>query len=78
LRAQADLPDLWRLFHALRAVPVLALRGAKSDVLSEATFARMAEDMPRLKAVTVPGVGHVPTMAEPAAKRAIDAFLKRL
>jgi hypothetical protein len=38
----------------------------------------MAEDMPRLTRATVPGVGHVPTMAEPVAKRAIDAFLKDL
>jgi len=78
LRAMKTLPDLWTLFHALRGVPVLALRGETSDVLSPETFERMGEDMPLLTRVTVPGVGHVPSMAEPAAKQAIDAFLKPL
>jgi pimeloyl-ACP methyl ester carboxylesterase len=76
LRAMKDLPDLWALFHGLRTVPVLALRGEISDVLSPATFERMGDDMPKLTRVTVPGVGHVPTMEEPVAKQAIDAFLK--
>ncbi len=78
LRGQSALPDLWPLFHALRPVPVLALRGETSDVLSVETFERMGEDMPNLTRVTVPGVGHVPTLAEPVAKRAIDEFLKNL
>jgi len=76
LRAMNELPDLWALFHGLRNVPVLALRGEISDVLSTATFERMGDDMPKLTRVTVPGVGHVPTMEEPEAKQAIDAFLK--
>lgn len=76
LRAMKELPDLWALFHGLRNVPVLALRGEISDVLSEDTFERMGENMPKLTRVTVPGVGHVPTMEEPAAKQAIDTFLE--
>ena len=31
-------PNLWPVFAALAPLPVLALRGALSDVLSEATF----------------------------------------
>jgi pimeloyl-ACP methyl ester carboxylesterase len=76
LRAMKELPDLWALFHGLRTVPVLALRGEISDVLSEETFERMGENMPKLTRVTVPGVGHVPTMEEPVAKQAIDTFLE--
>ncbi|MHA1536107.1 MAG: alpha/beta fold hydrolase [Alphaproteobacteria bacterium] len=78
LGGQKSLPDLWPLFRALRPFPVLALRGETSDVLSVETFERMGEDMPNLTRVTVPGVGHVPTLAEPIAKRAIDEFLKDL
>ena len=37
------VPDLWPLFRALGRVPVLALRGEASDILSPATFARMAD-----------------------------------
>lgn len=78
LAGQKALPDLWPLYRALRPIPVLALRGETSDVLSPETFERMGEDMPNLRRVTVPKVGHVPTLAEPVARRAIDEFLKNL
>jgi pimeloyl-ACP methyl ester carboxylesterase len=70
--------DLWSLYGALRRLPVLAFRGALSDVLSEESFARMAEVKPDLIQVTVPGVGHVPMLDEPQAEAAIDAFLAGL
>ena len=70
--------DLWPLFRALGRVPLLAIRGAKSDVLSADTFERMAGEVPGLARATVPGVGHVPSLAEPEAAEAIDAFLARL
>lgn len=74
-RRGAGLPDLWALFRALREVPVLSFRGEISDVLSPETFERMGEDMPKLTRVTVPGVGHTPTLAEPEVLAALDAFL---
>ncbi len=70
--------DLWPLFLAFGPLSVLALRGALSDVLSAATFERMGERMPGLARVTVPGVGHVPSLAEPEAREAIDALLDRV
>lgn len=71
----ASLPDLWALFRALRDIPVLSFRGEISDVLSPDTFERMGEGMPKLTRVTVPGVGHTPTLAEPEVLAALDAFL---
>ena len=71
------IPDLWPLFRALRQVPTLALRGALSDLLTADTFDRMQHEHPALQRVTVPGVGHVPTLDEPEARHAIDAFLAR-
>lgn len=68
-------PDLWPLFAALRPLPVLALRGASSDVLSQATFDRMAREKPDLARVTVPGRGHPPLLDEPESLAAIDEFL---
>jgi pimeloyl-ACP methyl ester carboxylesterase len=68
-------PDLWPLFRALRRVPVVAVRGGVSDVLTEATFARMKAEKPDLVQVTVPGVGHAPSLGEPDAARAIGDFL---
>lgn len=71
----AGLPDLWALFRALRDIPVLAFRGEVSDVLSPETFERMAVGMPNLTRVTVPRVGHTPTLAEPEVLSAFDEFL---
>lgn len=80
LREQArhPLPDLWPLFRALRHVPVLALRGALSDILTAETLIRMTREHPGMLAVTVPHVGHVPQLDEPEAVSAIDGFLARL
>jgi len=70
--------DLWLLFRALGQVPLLAIRGAWSDVLSGDTFERMADEVPGLTRTIVPDVGHVPSLAEPVAVEAIDAFLERV
>ena len=69
---------MWLAFGQLRNLPALALRGASSDLLSAATFARMQQEVPSLVAVTVPNRGHAPQLDEPASLRAIDAFLAGL
>ena len=73
-----DVPDLWPYYRALRPLPVLALRGEVSDVLSAETLDRMAEAKPDLDRVTVPGVGHVPPLDHPQVEPAIDDFLDKL
>src|SRR5579863_246136 len=78
MREQAELPDLWALFRALKAVPTLLLRGELSDLLSEATARRMVLEKPDLVCVTVPGRGHTPSLDEPQSEQAIDAFLASL
>lgn len=70
--------DLWRAWEALRDVPSLAVRGAHSDLLSAATLARMSESSSELEVVTVPGVGHAPTLDEPEAIAGIEALLARV
>jgi pimeloyl-ACP methyl ester carboxylesterase len=72
--------DLWPAFGALKGRPVTLLRGELSDILSAATLARMANALPEAEAeaVTVPRVGHAPTLAEPAAVAAIDRLLARV
>jgi pimeloyl-ACP methyl ester carboxylesterase len=66
------------LFRALRHVPVLALRGAFSDVLTKDTFERMGRENPHLVRVTVPGVGHAPGLDERESQEAMDEFFARL
>jgi pimeloyl-ACP methyl ester carboxylesterase len=69
--------DLWPMFRALRRLPVLAIRGERSDVLSAECFARMARELPALEQIVVPGVGHAPALDEPPAEAALDGFLAR-
>ncbi len=70
--------DMWPAFHALADRPVLALRGALSDILSAATLKRMSRELKGLQAVTVPRVGHAPTLEEPVAQRGIAALLAKV
>jgi pimeloyl-ACP methyl ester carboxylesterase len=73
----AGLPELWPLYRALGRRPVLAIRGELSDVLSQSTFDRMAEEKPDIMRTTVPKVGHVPALDEPEATVAIDEFISQ-
>ena len=72
------LPDLWALFRSLRRLPVLAIRGGASDVLSAETFDRMAEEHPDLQRICLDGIGHVPSLIEDASTDAVDEFLSRI
>lgn len=69
-------PDLWPVFAGLGAVPMLLLRGEKSDILSPECVARMRACKADLHYREVPRRGHAPTLNEPAARAAIDAFLR--
>jgi len=70
--------DLWPAFRALAGIPSLVVHGAISDLLSAETVARMKAEVPEMESVTVPKVGHAPTLDEPEATAAIDALLKRV
>src|ERR1700688_581312 len=76
--APAAALDLWPLWGALRKLPTLALRGARSDILSAATFARMKRENPDLQQLEVADRGHVPLLDEPECIAALDAFLERI
>jgi pimeloyl-ACP methyl ester carboxylesterase len=71
-------PHLWPVYAALRLLPVLAIRGELSDVLSAATFERMAREKADLERLTVARRGHPPLLDEPECVATIDAFLARL
>lgn len=70
--------DMWPAFDSLAGKPVLLLRGARSDLISEATAAEMARRVPGMEIVTVPDVGHAPVLDEPDAVEAIDRLLARV
>ncbi|MGX0902894.1 pimeloyl-ACP methyl ester carboxylesterase [Roseovarius sp. MBR-79] len=72
-----EAPDLWQMFDALREVPLAAIRGANSDLLSPETLAKMQARHPGLITATVPDRGHVPFLDEPEALAAIHTLLER-
>lgn len=68
--------DFMPLFRALGRLPGVALRGELSDVLSAATFEEMADILPRFRTLTLPGVGHAPSLGEAEVLDAIDDLLR--
>lgn len=54
----------WDAFAALSKNPVLAIRGANSDILSQATLDEMARRAPHLQSWIVPGQGHAPLLLD--------------
>lgn len=73
--APAATANLWPFWRALRGIPLLAIRGALSDILSAATFVKMKAENPDLMQLEVARRGHAPLLDEPECLQAIDAFL---
>ena len=71
--AQAEAA-LWQLYEQIRA-RTLVVRGAESDLLSEATAHAMTQRGPRAELLTFAGVGHAPTFVAPDQVAAVLAFL---
>jgi pimeloyl-ACP methyl ester carboxylesterase len=68
------LPPLWKEFDALARVPLLVIRGGRSDILSPATVAAMQTRHPAMEAIEVPDQGHAPLLSDPALVARIAAF----
>jgi pimeloyl-ACP methyl ester carboxylesterase len=67
--------DLWPGLMALAGRPLLFVRGGLSDILSSATLAQMAQRLPQARTLTLPRIGHAPTLDEPEAAEAIERLL---
>lgn len=65
---------LWQNWDAITA-STMVLRGASSDLLSEATVQQMATRGPRAPFVSFEGVGHAPTLIAPDQVAAVSDFL---
>lgn len=68
-------PPLWPLFGALAHVPLLLVWGEVSDILTAPTVARMHAARPDMTVVSLPGIGHVPTLSESPVRHALATFL---
>lgn len=69
--------DMWQALERYGQRPILSIRGELSDIFSAATQEEMCRRQPTIEAATVPGVGHAPTLEEPAAVAALEAFFAR-
>ena len=71
------IPDLWPQYDALTGLPLLAIRGETSDLLSPQTHAAMGARWPGCETFEVPGQGHAPRLADASSIARIKAFLSR-
>lgn len=70
-------PDLWAAWDVLAQAPVLVVRGDESDLLSAQTLAEMLARSPQAEGLTLPGIGHAPTLDEPESVAAIERLIAR-
>ena len=71
------LPTMWPQFLGLAQVPVMAIRGANSRLLSAETLEEMARRHGDLETVTVAGQGHAPLLETGDLPGRITSFLDR-
>ena len=74
----APVSDFGPVFAGLREVPVMLVWGEESEILSARTVADMRAGKPDLELLVAPGVGHAPTLEEPALAARLDSFLERV
>ncbi|WP_284124860.1 alpha/beta fold hydrolase [Parerythrobacter aestuarii] len=74
--SEGEAPDLWPFFEALADVPMVLVRGARSNILSQTTAEQMQSRSKALEIVTVAETGHAPLLTEPEALAAIDRLLE--
>ena len=70
--------DLWPFFELLTGIPLLLLRGETSDILEKPVAKEMVKRHGTATLVTVPRVGHAPSLDEAKALAAIQGFLAGL
>ncbi len=72
--ALAGEAAMWGLYDQIQS-QVLLIRGQESDLLTEATAQAMTQRGPRAQLVQWPGVGHAPTLTDPAHIDVLAGFL---
>jgi pimeloyl-ACP methyl ester carboxylesterase len=75
LDLEQPLPDLWPVYDALAGLPLLVIRGANSDLLSESTTNEMAQRHSRCAIHVVPGQGHAPLLRDEPTLDRIATFV---
>jgi pimeloyl-ACP methyl ester carboxylesterase len=77
LDLETPLPVLWTYFAGLNAVPLLAIRGANSDLLADKTLQEMCERHPDCEIFVAPGQGHAPLLGSKDMVRRVNKLIGR-
>jgi len=75
--AKGEIPTLWPQFKSLSQMPLLAIRGENSDILTAKIVDRMKEANPAMHSAIAKDRGHAPFLDEPEVLAAIDDFLAK-
>ena len=68
--------DLWRFVREIR-MPILYVIGGRSTIVPAETQEELRKTLPKVRIVTMPGLGHYPSDEKPAEFLAIvDEFLR--
>jgi pimeloyl-ACP methyl ester carboxylesterase len=67
--------DLWPLWDATAGLPVALIRGANSDLLSQACTDEMRRRRPDMIFASVPDRAHIPFLDEPESLAVLRAFV---
>jgi pimeloyl-ACP methyl ester carboxylesterase len=70
-------PDLWALFGGIAHLPLLLIWGEASDILLPPTIERMRSMHRNMTVISLPGIGHAPTLNEPTIVAALRDFIER-
>ncbi len=71
------LPALWKEFDALANVPLMAIRGENSDILTATTVEAMRAHHAKMETIDIPDQGHAPLLAEDDVIARIADFADR-
>jgi pimeloyl-ACP methyl ester carboxylesterase len=69
------LPPMWNQFDALTGVPLMVIRGERSDILSAETVQAMRARRADMQVLEVPNQGHPPSLEAAATIGRIAAFI---
>lgn len=73
-----DVPDLWPQFAGLSNIPLLVIRGALSDILSQDTLEEMAHRHPNCDTHIVAHQGHAPLLRDTPTIETILRFIEKV